>query len=167
MLEDLKNRFRTAYERERRTTFRYLLVGSSSFGVKAVSYAALSRLIWETGNRTIENALAVLVSMVYNYTLHRFWTFRHQQSAPGSMLRYVIVVVSASLLDVALFNFLHYKFGFYDFGVVFFNGVAIAGLGFVSHRLFTFHSNPWKRKTTIAAAAKAEGKKPDDVVQSV
>jgi hypothetical protein len=56
----------------------------------------LSRLIWNNGPRWVENILALGVAMIYNYSLHRMWTFKFQQPHPGSAPRYVLVVVIAS-----------------------------------------------------------------------
>lgn len=146
---------KAAAVREWRTVIRFFLVGGSSFGVKAAVYAVLSRMVWESGPRSVQNVIAILISMVYNYSLHNIWTFRAQKAAAGSARRYVGVVVVASVLDAVMFYLLHDKAGLYDFGILVFNALSIAMFTFLAHRLFTFHSNPWKRRIKI-----------EDVVQS-
>lgn len=151
--------------KEWKTIFRFVTVGGSSFAVKVLVYALLSRLIWEQGPRSLENIMAIMVSMIYNYTLHRLWTFRHQQAANGSVPRYVAVTAAASLLDVVLFHELHVIVGIYDFVVLVFNGLTIAIFTFFSHRLFTFHNDPWKR-TPRQTPDTPESAGTEDVVQS-
>lgn len=145
MADGFVAKIKDAAVREWKTVVRFFLVGGSSFGVKVVVYASLSRLFWESGPRSIQNVIAILVSMVYNYTLHHLWTFRAHKPASGSAQRYVAVVIVASVLDAVMFYVLHDKAGLYDLGILVFNALTIAVFTFLAHRLFTFHSNPWKR----------------------
>lgn len=135
-----------AIMRERVTITRYVIVGLTSFGVRFVSYAVISRLLWMDGPRTVQNAIALGIAIVYNYTLHRYWTFRHQQSAPGTIQRFVIAIIFWNAVDAGLFAMLHDVFHVYDLLILFLNSGIIMTMSFFTHRLFTFHSNPWKRK---------------------
>jgi putative flippase GtrA len=140
---------RTIVLREWKTVVRFAIVGGSSFLVKAGAYALLSRLIWNSGPRWVENILALGVAMVYNYSLHRMWTFKFQQPHPGSAPRYVIVVAIASLLDAVLFYIGHDRLKVYDFLMLVIDAALIAGFTFSAHRLFTFHSNPYRKKADV------------------
>ncbi|MFA5935746.1 MAG: GtrA family protein [Patescibacteria group bacterium] len=143
------NKIAAFIQQEWKMIFRFLLVGSSSFLVKAGVYALLSRLLWMDGPRSLQNAAALSISMMYNYTLHRLWTFTHQAPSRGSAQRYVGVVAVASLLDVVFFYFAHDVFGLYDFLVLVLGAMLGAFFTFTAHRLFTFHNNPYKRKADV------------------
>lgn len=136
-------------KREKPMLIRYVLVGSSSFGVKAGVYALLSRVLWPQGILYLENIAALIVAMIYNYTLHRFWTFNHQKPAAGSGARYIGVVILGNALDASLFYVGNEIFKIYDFAVLVFNSAFTAVLSFMMHRFFTFHNNPWKRKANV------------------
>lgn len=139
--------------REWKTVFRFGLVGGSSFLVKAGGYALLSRVLWTDGPRSIQNVLALGLAMIYNYTLHRFWTFRFQRPTNGSAPRYIAVVIAASLLDVVFFYILHDLFGVYDFLVLALGALCGGVFTFTSHRLFTFHHDPYRRKRNVVQSA--------------
>lgn len=145
----------TLFLKEWKTAARFFVVGGSSFLVKAGVYVLLSRVLWVHGSASVENAIALVVAVLYNYTLHRLWTFREHGAASGTFGRYLVVVVSASFAEAGLFYLLHERFGIYDILVLVMDTFLIAGFTFAFHRLFTFHSNPWKRP-----------KSPPDVVQS-
>ncbi|MBU0540072.1 GtrA family protein [Patescibacteria group bacterium] len=142
-------------KREKPMLIRYVLVGSSSFGVKVGVYALLSRVLWPQGALYIENIIALILAMIYNYTLHRFWTFNHQKPAAGSAGRYIGVVLLGSALDASLFYVGNEMLKIYDFAVLVFNSAFTAFLSFMMHRFFTFHSNPWKRKQNVIQSSQA------------
>jgi putative flippase GtrA len=135
--------------REWKTLFRFGLVGGSSLLVKIGMYAVLSRIVWTSGPKTLENVMALGVSMVYNYTLHRFWTFRFQKTMNGSAQRYTMVVVAASLLDVGVFFIGHDLLGIYDFLVLAGGAFIVAFFTFAAHRFFTFHHDPYRRGANV------------------
>lgn len=128
---------------------RYLLVGGSSFLVQFLTYVFQSRIVWQSGARPIQNVIAIIASMIYNYSLHRFWTFRQQQPAKGSAQRYVFVVIFWNGVSAGLFWLLHDIFHLYDLLILFLNSGVIMVMSFLTHRLFTFHSNPWKRRGDV------------------
>jgi len=135
--------------REWKTVFRFGVVGVSSLFVKTSAYAILSRIVWTAGPRTLENAMALGVSMVYNYLLHRFWTFRYQKAMNGSAQRYAIVVVVASMLDIGVFYVGHDILGIYDFAVLIGGAFIVALFTFTAHRFFTFHHDPYRRGANV------------------
>ena len=133
-------------QQEWRLLTKYLFVGGSSFFVKAVSYILISRIIQPGGVREIQNVEAVAITVVYNYTLHRLWTFRGKKPAPGSTFRYAIVVTISVFLDACLFYLLHSILHIYDAVTIVFVGGIMALYGFLGHTFFTFHHNPLHRK---------------------
>jgi putative flippase GtrA len=140
-------------KREWKTVIRFGLVGGSSFLVKAGMYALLSRVIWNDGPRSIQNIIALGIAMVYNYTLHRFWTFTTHQPMNGSAQRYVMVVVTAAVLDAAFFYVGHDILHIYDFLVLVLGALTGALFTFSAHRLFTFHSDPYRKKRGVVQSA--------------
>lgn len=136
----------TSYiRREWRLLAKYVFVGGSSFFVKAGSYAVISRLIQPGGVREIQNVYAIAVAVVYNYTLHRFWTFRRKKPAPGSMARYACVVGFSVLLDAGLFAIFHTILGVNDAVTIVLVGGIMALYGFLGHTFFSFHHDPMRR----------------------
>lgn len=148
MFKEKIQQLKEAVWRERVTLFRYFMVGGTSFVVKFLAYVFQSRLVWRGGSESIQNIIALIAAMIYNYTLHRFWTFRHQAPAPGSAHRYILVTILWNSVDAGMFWLLHDVFHVYDLLILFINSGTIMFASFFTHRLFTFHSNPWKKKAT-------------------
>lgn len=146
MLKEWTRRLVEAMTRERVTLTRYVIVGLTSFGVRFVSYAAISRFLWVDGPRSVENIFALAIAMTYNYFLHRYWTFHHQQPAAGTVQRFLIAIIIWNTVDAGLFALLHDVFHVFDLLILFLNTGFIMVMSFLTHRLFTFHANPWKRK---------------------
>jgi putative flippase GtrA len=135
--------------REWKTFVRFGLVGGSSFAVKAGMYALLSRVTWVEGPRSLQNIIALAVAMIYNYTLHRFWTFTTHRPMNGSAQRYVMVVVAAAMLDAVFFYVGHDLLHVYDFLVLVLGAMTGAVFTFSAHRLFTFHPDPYRRNRNV------------------
>lgn len=128
--------------REWRTMGRFFIVGGSSFAVKAAAYGLLSRVFWVDGPRSLENALALAFAMFYNFVLHRYWTFVHQEPARGALGRYLGTLCLGTGLDIGLFHLLHDRLGVYDVLALALTSGMIAGLTFFSHRYWTFRQRP-------------------------
>lgn len=139
--------------KEWKTFFRFALVGGSSFLVKALAYTLISRILWNAGPRWVENIMALGIAMIYNYTLHRLWTFKFQTPHPGSAGRYVAVVAIASALDAVFFYIGHDILKVYDLLVLVVNAALIAAFTFSAHRWFTFHSNPYRKRADVVQSA--------------
>jgi putative flippase GtrA len=132
----------TALRKEFWTIFRFGLVGGSSALFKIGCYAVISRILWTSGSRSVQNVLALGIAMIYNYSLHRLWTFKHQKSTKGSAVRYVLVVVAASLMDAGLFYLGHSVWHVYDFLVLAVIPFVVAVFTFLGHRYYTFRGTP-------------------------
>ncbi|MCR4278634.1 MAG: GtrA family protein [bacterium] len=132
-------------QKEWRLLLKYLFVGGSSFFVKIGSYTIFSRFLQPQGVREIQNIEAIAVAVIYNYTLHRLWTFRGKKPAPGSTIRYATVVGISVFLDAGLFFVFHSIFKIYDAVTIVVVGVIMALYGFLSHTFFTFHHDPLRR----------------------
>lgn len=119
--------------------FKFGVVGSSSLGINAGVYALLSRVMWTEGDRTLESIISVSVSAVYNFTLHRAWTFKARGFNARMVARYVGVVVAGSALTGALFYIGHEILRIYDFFVLVGSALLVASVSYFTHRLYTFH----------------------------
>lgn len=135
--------------REWRSMMKFVIVGSTSVALKAGIYALLSRALWTSGPHWIENIAALTISTIYNYTFHRFWTFSHLKPAAGSSRRYLIVLAFGFALDATLFTVGTEVLKIYDFLVILVVSMIIPCFTFVVHRVFTFHPNPYRRKTDV------------------
>ncbi len=117
---------------------RFVIIGGLSFLMSAGLYALFSRWLWVQGNRTAENFLSVSITAIFNYLAHRSWTFRSQGQHRDQMWRYIIVTVSATLLQSGLFWLGHVYFGWYDFIVILLVAAVIPLFTYAMHRVFTF-----------------------------
>jgi len=127
------------YRRQEAKKFvKFLIVGGSTFLLQSFLYWFFSRILFTSLEKLACFALAVAYGIVYNYSLHRIWTFNDQKSASGTMKRYAVV----SFLAVALNNFLfwlgHNIFGVYDLIVVFLSNAVVPLFTYAAHRFFTF-----------------------------
>lgn len=134
-----RDRLRRHLENEWKQMMRFAVAGGMSFGVKFSTYWLLSRVMWPTGHRVLLNALAIGVAIIFNYCLHRLWTFRRDAVLlSGSFFRYLTVVVVASGMDTGLFYLLHIQRQFYELASFMVATVLTACFTFVTHRFFTF-----------------------------
>lgn len=128
---------------ERRRLVTFFVVGITSLGLNLGLYALLSRVIWPSGPRTLENAIVVVIVTAVNFEANRHFTFAKQRSA-GAVFRFGMVAIMAMALNSMLFWIGHAVLGLYDMLVIIMVTAVIAFFTFASHRLFTFHDNPWR-----------------------
>ncbi len=131
-------------KRELEKVFKFLIVGGSTFFIQSGCYLLFSRLVLPDMNRTAVFVLANLISIIFNYSVNRAWTFGDQASAKGSARRYAYVVVAASCISAFLFWLGHDLMQIYDMIVVVAVNAIIPFFTFVTHRLYTFHPEPHK-----------------------
>ena len=117
---------------------RFVIIGGLSFLMYVGFYALLSRRLWVTGNRSLENFLAICLTSIFNYLAHRAWTFQSRGAHFDQMWRYGVVAVSATLLQSGLFWLGHAYLGWYDFVVILIVAVLIPLYTYLMHRVFTF-----------------------------
>jgi putative flippase GtrA len=140
-LDKLKMKFkdRDWLVREFWQMVRYGIVGGGSTVFFLGLYALFSKVLFRTWNPTLLDALALTVSAVFNFMLHRAWSFKAKGFSVGMIHRYLVTIVSASLLQVALFHVGTAWLGFLDFYVQIVLVPFIAWVQYVGHRMFTFH----------------------------
>ncbi len=119
--------------------FRYGIVGGTSLLLHAGLYALLSRVLWVEGNRTLEYVIALVITAVFNFTLHRIWTFAVKGFSSRMVARYVIVILSSMGIQSGIFFVGVELMGIYDFIVFFISAAIAAFLQYLGHRMFTFN----------------------------
>lgn len=117
---------------------RFLIVGVMTVIIAFALYALLSRRLFPNGNRTLEQAAATIVSSIFNYLAHRRITYRSRGSHRTQTFRYLMVWISANLLQAFLFWLGHEAWRFYDYAVLFVVTGLIACYTYVIHRMYTF-----------------------------
>ncbi|MBD3251231.1 hypothetical protein GF380_02045 [Candidatus Uhrbacteria bacterium] len=120
--------------------FKFGIVGISSLGVNAAIYALLSRVLWVSGDRTLEAVIAIALASIYNFSLHRAWTFQTRAFSSRMLARYIIVVFLGSGLHGGLFYVGHELLGWYDFAVLIGTAFLVAAFTYFAHRFFTFNT---------------------------
>jgi len=124
--------------REAGTFARFLIVGGLSTVINFGLYALFSRLLFPQGNKVAESTIAFLISVLFNFAAHRAWTYRSQQIDVPQLVRYALVLGTASGIQALLFWLGHERLGYYDFGVL----VVVTGLTalftFFAHKFYTF-----------------------------
>jgi putative flippase GtrA len=146
-------RIKDAVRKEWRSLIKFGIVGGTSVAMKMGLYALLSRLLWIGGPKWVQNIAALTVSTVYNYTLHRYWTFNHLKPAEGSTKRYLMVLAFGYVMDASLFFLGNEILKIYDFAVILGVSMIIPCFTFVIHRVFTFHPDPYRRKPDVVQSA--------------
>lgn len=129
------------YRDEGERIVRFLFIGGVSFLFNYGVYYLISRIIWPTGDRTLENFLAVAITSVLNYLAHRQWTFRSQGRHRRQIVRYIAVALSAILVQSALFWVGYYLLQANDLVVIFVVAVIIPFYTYLAHKFFTFHES--------------------------
>jgi len=128
--------------------FKFGIVGVTSLALNASVYALFSRVVWESGNRTLQSVLAVSISAIYNFTLHQRWTFRARSFNAAMVSRYIIVIMIGAGLQGALFYVGHELLHLFDFAVLIGSAFLVAGATYFLHRWFTFHPKHEEKANT-------------------
>jgi len=129
---------------ERKRLVSFFIIGVSSLLLNMGGYALLSRIVWPNGSHTFEYTLVVLLVTIFNFECNRHFTFGVAQRSWGAILRFILVGVCALILNSLLFWLGETVLKLYDFAVIIFVTAIIAFFTFSSHRLFTFHPDPWR-----------------------
>jgi putative flippase GtrA len=128
--------------------FKFGVVGVTSLAINTGVYALLSRVLWPEGNRTLESVISVCISGIYNFSLHRAWTFGAREFGGAMIARYLSVVVVGASLSGALFYVGHELFHLYDIAVLIGSSFMVASVTYFLHRWFTFHPGRGKKGNT-------------------
>jgi len=133
----------TAIHRERKRLMVFFVVGATANALVIGMYALLSRVIWVSGPKTFEYAVCVILGTIANFEANRHFTFAAARSYSAA-IRFTGVAVVAIALSSLLFWLGHDVMHIHDIVVAVANVFIIAVFTFTSHRLFTFHPEPWR-----------------------
>ncbi|MCC7357368.1 GtrA family protein [Candidatus Uhrbacteria bacterium] len=124
---------------------RFIGVGILSLVLTTGMYAVITRFLWKEGNRTFIYASVIIIVTWINYILNKKHTFNAQgKCAQGAIGRFTTVAIIATVMNNVFFWIGHDIFHVFDLLVILCNTGIIAVFTFSSHRLFTFHHEPWR-----------------------
>jgi putative flippase GtrA len=141
MLQRLRQRFSSweALWSEFWNLFKYGVVGVTSVVVNTGVYALFSRVVWTDGPRPLFVIIAQVMAALYNFTMHRNWTFQARAFNAAMVGRYLVVVVIGTALASIFFYIGHDLLHIYDLVVVTGTPFIVAGATYFLHRWYTFH----------------------------
>jgi len=129
---------------ERRRIASFGVIGVTALGIHLVGYALLSRVLWPSGNHTVEYLIAAIFSGTFNFEANTRFTFTAAKRSVDEVFRFVCVIIVGVCLNSMLFFIGHVLFHLYDLMLVVTNAFLVAGFTFFSHKFFTFHPEPWR-----------------------
>jgi len=136
---------------ERKRLVSFFIIGLASLLLSLGLYALFSRLLWPNGSHTAEYTVTVVLVTIFNFEANRLFTFGAAQRTLGAVLRFALVALLAAGLNSLLFWIGETVLRLYDFAVIIVVTVIVACFTFTSHRLFTFHHNPWRHMRRLNA----------------
>jgi putative flippase GtrA len=119
--------------------FKYGLVGGSSLALHVGLYHLFSRILWPSGYRTVEYVIALTIASIYNFLLHRTWTFGVKGSAVQMIGRYIGVILTSMAIQSIVFHIGVDLMHVYDYYVFVVSAALAALFQYFGHRFFTFH----------------------------
>lgn len=127
-----------SYVNELWRIFKYGVVGSASTFIHVGSYHLMSRVVWESGSRTLQYVIALTASAIFNFTLHHLWTFAVSTFQYRMIVRYVGVVGASMAMQSSIFYLFVDVLHWYDYIVFVMAFVISVGFQYFLHRIFTF-----------------------------
>lgn len=125
---------------------KYGIVGGSSLVIHAGLYYIVSREIWPDGPKTLEYVLTMLCVGVYNFTMHRIWTFSLRRFSSAMVLRYLMAVGFGVILQSGIFSLCYDVLNIADYYAF---GISVGLASFIQYciqRFFTFSDRFEKEK---------------------
>jgi dolichol-phosphate mannosyltransferase len=93
---------------------KFCIVGITGVGVNLGLYLLLTRglLVFYL----LSSAIAIEVSILSNFTLNNFWTFRGRASQTflQRMIRFNLICIAGAIINITVLAVLHGRFGFSD-----------------------------------------------------
>jgi putative flippase GtrA len=132
------------FRKEFARLFSFGMIGVTSLAATVGLYALFSRVLWVGGPHTIEYVIVVVIVTWLNYELNRHFTFGNVKRSPETMGRFAMVALASIALNAIIFWIGHEMLHLSDFIVIIATAFMVAAFTFTSHRLFTFHPEPWR-----------------------
>ncbi len=128
---------------ERRKLARYGAIGVSSLVLTTALYHIVSVRIFPHASRTLLYTLVVIFVSWLNYEANSYFTFEKKRSV-ATIARFTTIAIIATILNTILFWIGYELLHLWDLLVIVLNCGIVTLFTFSSHRLFTFHENPWR-----------------------
>ncbi len=141
----------TIAKAERGKLARYGTIGVLSLVLTTVLYHIVSARIFPHASRTLLYTLVVIFVSWLNYEANSYFTFEKKRSV-ATITRFATVAVIATILNTVLFWIGYEIFHLWDLLVIVLNCGIVTLFTFSSHRLFTFHENPWRHLARLKSA---------------
>lgn len=119
--------------------FKFGVVGVTSLGINEGVYALFSRVLFPWLHLTVSYVLSVAVSGIFNFTMHRLWTFKARAFNNQMLFRYIVVVLIGMALSGGLFYIGTDLLHIHDLVVPIGAAFIVAGATYFLHRWYTFH----------------------------
>lgn len=119
--------------------FKFGVVGLTSLAIDVGVYALLSRVVWIAGPRTGLSLISTSISAMFNFLMHRSWTFKTQAFSVAMVIRYLSVLLAGTLINGTLFYVGHEILHLHDILVKIGSVFIVAGGSYTLHRWYTFH----------------------------
>ena len=132
------------FRKEFARLFSFGVIGVTSLALTVGLYALFSRVLWVSGPHTVEYVITVVIVTWLNYELNRHFTFGKVKRSPETMGRFALVALASIALNAIIFWIGHEIMHLSDFIVIIATAFLVAAFTFTSHRLFTFHPEPWR-----------------------
>jgi putative flippase GtrA len=124
---------------ELKKLLKFGIVGGSSFVLFISIYTLFSYVLWPDASRTLLTFVSSLLSSIYNFSVHRLWTFRSRAFVGNALARYLVVMAIATVEQTILFYIGHEVLHLFDYLVQVLVAAPVAMTTYVLHRWFTFH----------------------------
>lgn len=128
---------------EQKRLIRYVCIGFSSLFLTTGLYYLLSTVLFPKSSRTLLYVLVVILVSWLNYEANSYFTFEKKRSV-ATIARFATIAVIATILNTILFWIGYELLHLWDLLVIVLNCGIVTLFTFSSHRLFTFHENPWR-----------------------
>jgi putative flippase GtrA len=120
--------------------FKYGVVGVTSLLIHLGLYSWMSRVIWVSGNRTLEYAVALVCASIFNFTLHRLWTYNAGAFQLRMLAKYIVVIGSSMLMQSLVFHICIDWLHLFDYFAFAISAVFAIIYQYFLHLFFTFKS---------------------------
>ncbi len=116
---------------------KFLIIGGSALILDITIYYFLTREFEVP--YLFSRVLSLGVAIFWNFYLNRVWTFMAQEGSVFSQFgRFVTVIGTTSLLNLALMHVGVSWFGFYDIAVIIFVSILLTLVNFFAHSVWSY-----------------------------
>jgi len=119
---------------------KFIFVGGSTFLGQSFLYLILSRYILNYIDRFYSYILALIFAVIYNYLMHKYWTFNKKDKLiRNTFYKYLLVLFLSFLLNNTIFYIGYNVLGIYDLFIILFAGFVTPFFTYYAHEFYTFY----------------------------